>query len=148
MALSKALEKYHKMSPKDVGLQATMPIQISRTVAESGEQMTMEVPIYPDDSRDSMNDRINFALSVMQDRLENVNAAILEAKVKADKANQARIAVSQVRALEKRFKKGTIKKAKFDEELAELNEKFGDVMAGIELENKTDSEVLSEDPQS
>lgn len=147
MALSKELEKYHKLSPKDVGLQATLPLQISRTVAESGEQMTMEVPIYPDDSREQMKDRINFALSVMQDRLEDVNAAILEAKKKADKANQARIAVAQVRALEKRLKKGTIKQAKFDEEMAALNEKFGDVMQEIDLEHKTDDEVLSQDPQ-
>src|ERR1043165_7982919 len=99
-------EKYHKMSPGDVGLKAVMPIQISRTTAETGEQFTTEVPVYPDDSREQMNDRINFALSIMQDRMEDVNKAIVEAREKAQKAQKAMVMVRKVRALEKRLKKG------------------------------------------
>lgn len=139
-------EKYHKMSPKDVGLKDTMPLQLSRVTAETGEQFTFEVPIYPDDSREAVNDRVNFALSIMQDRMEDVNKAILEAKVVSEKAHKARQMTTQVRALEKRLKRGKITQEEYDKELALLDESFGDAMEATDLEAKSDQEIVSENP--
>ena len=138
-------ERFHKLSPKDVGLQNVMPLQLSRTTAETGESFTFEVPIYPDDSREMVNDRVNFALSIMQDRLEDVNKAMVIAREKAQKAQHARAVANKVRALEKRLRKGKITQEAFDKEVEALDENFADAMAAVELEGKSDDEVLSED---
>lgn len=136
--------RYHALSPKDVGLKDTMPLQITRTTAETGEQFTFEVPIYPDDSREKVNDRVNFALSIMQDRMEDVNKAVTEAREKAQKAHHAKVMVGKVRALEKRLKRGKITQETFDKEMEELNIAHGDAIEAVELESKSDDEVLAE----
>ncbi len=143
--LLKAHAKYHGLSPKDVGLQAIMPLQITRTTAETGEQFTFEVPIYPEDTREQMNDRINFALSIMQDRLEDVNAAITEQRLTAQKVHHAKAIANKVRALEKRLSRGKITKEEYDKEIAAMDEKFSDTMDALEIEGKSDEEVLKEE---
>lgn len=139
----KGHERYHKLNPADLGLKAVMPLQVSRTTAETGEQFTIEVPIYPDDSREMLNDRVNFALSIMQDRLEDVNKAVVEARVKAQKAQAAKIMAAKVRALEKKKSRGKITEEQYQKELDELNAQFGDATESIDLENKSDDEALA-----
>lgn len=134
-------EKYHAMAPKDVGLKAVMPLQVTRTTAETGEQFTFEVPIYPDDSREMVKDRVNFALSIMQDRMEDINQSMVEAREKAQKAFRAKAMTNQVRALEKRLKRGKISQEEFDKELAEISAKFGDAIAAIEAGNEIGGEL-------
>ncbi len=120
--------KYHDMGPKDVGLKEAVKLQVARTTDHTGEQFAFEIPIYPDDSREQVRDRVNFFLSIMHDRVEDVNQAMLESREKELKINHLRKAiennnqrfVNQTKALEKRLKRKAIKQAEFDEELAKL----------------------------
>jgi hypothetical protein len=80
-------EKYHTMGPKDVkweGEQA-FPMQISRQSSGLGEQITIECPVYKDDTREDMMNRIHMCYSIIQERLESENKALLEAEGKAKK---------------------------------------------------------------
>lgn len=121
-------EKYHNMGPADVGLKETVFVQVARTTDHTGEQFAFNIPIYPDDSRESVKDRVNFFLSVMHDRVEDINKAMLELEAKGNRSRQLKTLidknnqtfVNKAKALEKKFKRKVIKQDEYDTELAAL----------------------------
>lgn len=140
-------ERYHKLTPKDIALQSPMPIQISRTTSQTGEQFTFEVPVYPDDSREMVRDRVNFALSVIQDRMEDENAAILERAKRAATAKAAKVLEKKVKAVERQLKRGKIKQEEADLQLAEAKEDHAAELEQIKIEFASDSEILQEETE-
>ena len=138
-------EKFHKMSPKEAGIKADCAIQIARTTTQTGEQFVTEVPIYVEDTREQVNDRVGFFLSIMQDRMEDANKAMLEAAQRERDLYAAKNLVNQVKALEKRLQRGKITQEQFDEELAKLNAKAG---KGLTLASEGSGEEVAEDSAS
>jgi hypothetical protein len=122
--------KYHEMGPKDVGLKEPVFVQVARTTDHTGEQFAFNIPIYPDDSREQVKDRVNFFLSVMHDRVEDINKAIVELDEKNKKSQQIKeligrnnqTFVNKAKALEKRFKKKQIKPEDYEVELKVLKD--------------------------
>lgn len=79
MALLPEYEKYHSLGPKDVGIRnepAPMLVEIARQTNRTGEQITIKVPVYGDESRAVLHDRLQMAYSVLQDRMEDENKAV------------------------------------------------------------------------
>ena len=135
-------EKYHKMTPKDVGLKEAMIINIARTTTATGEQFHFQVPVYPDDSREMVNDRVKFCFSFMQDRMEDENIAVdrlnkarqESTMLKVSIDNNNKLFVKQMNALKKRLRKGQIEASDFDLEVKKLQD--GLVTANAELNKK------------
>lgn len=106
-------KKYHEMGPKDAGLKGEVKLQVARTTDHTGEQFAMDIPIYPDDSREQVRDRVNFFLSLIHDRVEDVNKAIVEMNEREQKLRHARELIkrnlqtfaNKAKALEKRLKR-------------------------------------------
>lgn len=71
-------QKYHSVGPKDVKFggkdDAVMMVGITRSTMDS-EQISIQVPVFAGDSREDMDLRIGMALSIAQDRMEDVNQA-------------------------------------------------------------------------
>jgi hypothetical protein len=91
MALIPEHEKFHALGPIDTiksGGERVMGIQIARQTNATGEQIVMECPVYNTDTRDELNARLQMCYSLLQDRLEDENKAMLalEEKAKAKKA--------------------------------------------------------------
>lgn len=117
MALLKEQEKYHQMSPTDVSMSSdkkpVATIDVARTTNHTGEQFHVAVPVYADDTRDQVNDRLQFFLSIIQDRLEQENKAIVAQNEKAQKVRHIQESVrrngihfkKQLEALQKRARK-------------------------------------------
>lgn len=139
-------KKYHDMGPADVGLKEPVFVQVARTTDHTGEQFAFNIPVYPDDSRDSVRDRVNFFLSIMHDRVEDINKAMIELDAKASESRQLKqlidrnnqTFVNKAKALEKRFKRKAIKQDEYDKELATL--KAGLKEANEPLQQKLEDE--------
>lgn len=139
MSLLPEHERYHTLGPKDVGVDGdkkpAMTIDVLRTTNNTGEQLHIQVPIYGDDSRDQLRDRLNFAYSILQERLEDENKAvewrnkrmeIVRRAAEASKRNAERLQ-KKLNHLQKLARKSKWGEAKFIEErdklMAEFNEK-------------------------
>jgi hypothetical protein len=137
MAISKTDTKYevHKsLGAKDVLKDSTPLTQVSvtRVTSKTGEQFHMDCPIYGDDTREEINERMGMFLSIIQDRLEEENAAwneIEEEQLKkrlikeATKRNKASYE-KQKAALDKRVAKKKITVEQYEAEVAELKTTF------------------------
>ncbi len=137
-------KKYHDMGPADLGLKETLYVQVARTTTQTGEQFIFNVPFYQDDSREMFTNRINFCLSVMQDRMEDENKAVEEVQkrqlattiAKGTIGRNHKAFVSQAKAVKKRFARGVIDEATADAEIAALKEKM--VQANAEFQKQLD----------
>ena len=134
MPLMESHKPYHQLAPKDIGLQGPMPIQISRTTSQTGEQFTFEVPVYPDDTREVLRKRVNFALSIIQDRMEDENAAILERAKKAALRKAEKTNEMKVKAIERQLKRKKITQEEADLQLAEAKEDYAGALEQIHIE--------------
>lgn len=108
-------EGYHKIGPKDVGLQTHAKIDVVRTTSVTHEQFHIEIPVYPDDSREMLRNRVGMFLSVIQDRLEEENKAV---NALNKKQQTLRIAQESIKRNNKLF---TDKKRKLDKQLRQKN---------------------------
>jgi hypothetical protein len=64
-------------------------IEFLRPTSGDGEQVSLACEIFSDDTRKEIEDRFNFLFSIVQDRLEDQNKAVHEAKSKyLDKVEQ------------------------------------------------------------
>jgi hypothetical protein len=79
--LVKEHEKYHKMCPKDIRWDGTKvsEIEVARQTEATGEQFCIKIPVFLEDSREILMDRVNFIYSIIQDRMEDENKATVEA---------------------------------------------------------------------
>lgn len=143
-------EKYHTMGPGDVGLKEPMHVGIIRTTAQTGEQFQFDVPIYPDDSREMVRNRINFVLSIMQDRMEDENKAVEELNKKQQRLRHLKILieknnktfVNKAKALEKRLKRKAISKADYEAELEQLKAELKAANDPLQAELGSEGEIF------
>lgn len=129
-------ERFHKLSPKDVKLQGdkkhAMVFDIQRTTLHTGENVHVSVPVYDDDSREELNDRIGFAFSVIQDRLEQENLAVTWRSDREQEIRQANeVQKRNLAELQKQLKEveKAARKSKWDAETldakkSEIQEKY------------------------
>ena len=118
--------KYHKLGPSDVGLQATAYLDIARTTSHTGEQFHVQVPVYKEDSREQLKDRVNFFLSIIQDRMEDENKAVNKMneirQLQTSIERNGKSFLIQKKALDKRLKKQQLNLAEYNSELETLKE--------------------------
>lgn len=103
-------EQYHKLGPKDVGFDKdkegrVAELNIARTTSHTGEQLMISCPVYASDSRDELSARVQFCFSIIQDRMEDENVAMIELQNKA----RLRAANSEKAVLEKQAEAKKIK---------------------------------------
>jgi hypothetical protein len=86
-------ERFHKLGPQDVSwgkeVEGKKTVVMSFSVTRStidNEQVSMQVPVFAEDSRETLEDRMGFAFSVVQDRLDEAAKAWEEAAQTAEKA--------------------------------------------------------------
>lgn len=104
MSLSPETKVFHSIGPKDIGLdperKPAMNIGIVRTTNQTGEQIHIDCPVYGDETREVLKQRLGFAYSVLQDRLEEENKAVawqnkrqqtIRSVIAADKKNAERL---------------------------------------------------------
>ncbi len=72
--------KYHSMKPSDIKWSGkkVAAIEYLRPTSNDGEQVSLAIDIFIDDTREQLTDRINFLYSLVQDRMEDNNKAVLE----------------------------------------------------------------------
>jgi dipeptidase len=75
-------EKYHKMGAGDIKWSGNKVGQIEflRPTSGDGEQCSVACEIFHDDTREDITKRFNWLFSIVQDRLEDQNRAVHEAK--------------------------------------------------------------------
>lgn len=159
MAMLPELEKYHSMSPKDVGLsgekkQVTV-IDVARTTNHTGEQFHVAVPVYAEDTRQELRDRIYFFLSIVQERLEEENRAIQVANDRNQKLRNVQATVKrnalhfqkQLAALQKRAKKEKWQDEEFLAERTKLLKGLKDANHQLisSLESEEDRKTISDE---
>lgn len=82
--------KYHKLGPKDCNWEGKQcaEIAIARQTSALGEQCEIKVPIFTEDTREQMMDKIHMAYSIMQERMEDQNKVVMgleaQSKVRAN----------------------------------------------------------------
>lgn len=66
------------MEPKDIKWTGTKvsEIEVCRQTEATGEQFVIKIPVFLEDTREVLTDRLNFIYSIMQDRMEDGNEAI------------------------------------------------------------------------
>ena len=117
MSLLEEHDKYKAMGPSDVFKkegEPAMAIQVSRSTSHTGEQFSFECPIWKDDTREDVKNRLYWALSIVQDRLEEEN----EAMIRIEAANQkTRLKQEAAKRNEKRYNQRLkdLKRAKIKE---------------------------------
>lgn len=127
-------KKYHEMSPKDVVKQeqSVMSIDVARTTTHTGEQFHVTIPVYISDSREELRDRMQFCLSIMQERMEEeneamnrMNAAVQTERVRGEsiRRNQLKLKKDRKELLIRSKREGWNKEVT-DNELNDLQQKF------------------------
>jgi len=88
--------KYHAMKPEDIKWDGpkVATIEYLRPTSNDGEQVSLAIPVFKDDSREQLTDRINFLYSVVQDRMEDNNKAVMESNQKHYNQVKDRLLVS------------------------------------------------------
>lgn len=138
--LLKEHEVYHKMDATQAQLKEKAVMHIARTTNATGEQFHCEVPIYPDDTRAQIKTRLNFFLSLIQDRMTDENEAVMrnnlehQRKVATQEAlrrNNESFA-KQAKALKKRIGKG-LSESEYETQLADLKSKLAQANAELEI---------------
>jgi thiamine kinase-like enzyme len=118
--------KYHALGPADVGLQATAYLDIARTTSHTGEQFHVQVPVYKEDTREQLKDRVNFFLSIIQDRMEDENKAVNKMneirQLQTSIERNAKSFLTQKKALDKRLKKQQLTMEQYNADLDTLKE--------------------------
>jgi len=96
-------EKFHKMGPVDTFKkeERAMSIQVARQTSTTGEQIVMECPVFASDTREELNARLGMCYSIMQDRLEDENKAMLRLQEEAKKRKAAAEEEERAKAEEK-----------------------------------------------
>ncbi len=84
---------YHEISPRDLrwGKWREKPItviQVHKTVYD-GEQMSVAVPIFESDDRETMKKRVLMFECLFQERMEDFNRAMLEAEERYKQEKEA-----------------------------------------------------------
>lgn len=125
-------ERFHKLAPSEVGLKEPTFIQVARTTNQTGEQFQFAVPVYPDDTREALKDRLGFFLSLAQERMEEENRAvealnakqreIRHAKILVEKNNQN--FVNKVKDLKKRVRRGKMTADEANDAMKALREEL------------------------
>lgn len=71
-------KRYHSLGPADCYFgrkgKAVASISVTRSTVDN-EQMTINIPVFSDDTRQTLDDRIGMFLSLPQERMEDANAA-------------------------------------------------------------------------
>ena len=110
-------EQHHLLSPKDLQLDSdkkpAMNIDIARTTNHTGEQLHVTVPIYGDETREAIMQRLGFAYSIIQERLESENKVLDWQNIKNAEMRRAATEIerlkkdlkSELLALDKRKRK-------------------------------------------
>lgn len=144
--LLKEHEVYHKMDAAQAQLKEKAVMHIARTTNATGEQFHCEVPIYPDDTRAQIKTRLNFFLSLIQDRMTDENEAVMrnnlehQRKVATQEAlrrNNESFA-KQAKALKKRIGKidhtgKGLSESEYETQLADLKSKLAQANAELEI---------------
>jgi hypothetical protein len=104
---------YHKFGPKDLKWdgEKVSEFAVTRTTSATGEQCQILCPIFKDDSRDDMMNRIHMCYSILQERMEDENKVTLALEEKAKQR-------AQDYSLRKEAKDRN--KAKYERELKEV----------------------------
>jgi hypothetical protein len=79
-------ERFHKLGPNETikaDAKQVMEIQVARQTSTTGEQIAIGCPVYADDTREELNARLGMVYSILQDRLEEENKAMLNLTEKA-----------------------------------------------------------------
>lgn len=76
-------EKYHNMSPADIKWEGTKvcEFEVARQTEATGEQFCIKIPLFLEDTREVLMDRVNFVYSIIQDRMEDENKATVQAAI-------------------------------------------------------------------
>lgn len=91
-------QKYHQSAPNDLFWGKTsimkkpsvvMAFQVTRSTIDN-EQISFSVPVFEQDSRADIKDRMGFAFSIVQDRLDDANKAWGEAAKRAEEEAELR----------------------------------------------------------
>lgn len=146
MALSSKHRKYHELSPCDVFTKEETPItsyDVGRATSATGEQFHFSCPVYKSDTREELNNRIQFLMSIVQDRLEEENEAMQEAEAEVTKARRKGEVMkrnrskydAELKALKKEAKKKGWTEEETTTKVTELTNKFEkaqELVAGAE----------------
>ncbi len=126
--------QYHKLGPKDCAFKSykkkVADVNICRNTSTTGEQISILIPIYSDDSRKEMDDRLGMAYSILQDRLEAENKVMAVLNEKQQNRRQCMMRVEKedkeynfaIEKIEKRQRKEGFDDAFKDKLLGELND--------------------------
>lgn len=110
-------KKYHSMGPKDCRWgnkeDEAFVVQINRQTNSTGEQLAIQVPVYRDDTREQMLDKIYLAYAIVGERLEDENKVMMNLTAQARARSQKEIA----------DRKAMEAKAQEDRRLAKLTKK-------------------------
>jgi multidrug efflux pump subunit AcrB len=133
-------EKYHKMNAKEADIREKTIMHVSKTTSMGGEQLHAEIPIYPDDTREQITDRMNFMFSLLQERLETENKAIENKNQAQQRIHDISMAIkrnhlsfqTKSRALQKNLSKKKISQANYDQEMIDLKAKLDEANRQLE----------------
>lgn len=80
-------KKYHELGPKDLKwpfkVRPMNVITVQKEVS-SGEHMTINIPIFKNDSRNDIKYRVGMYVSILQDRMDEFAEAWAESKKRAE----------------------------------------------------------------
>lgn len=129
-------QPYHVMGPKDIGLdpdkKSAMTIDVLRTTNHTGEQLHVQVPVYGNETREEVQQRLGFVYSLIQDRLEEENKAVAWRNERSDiirrasemsRRNQERL-TKQLRLLDRKRKSERWTEETFIAERTKLMKEF------------------------
>lgn len=149
-------KEFHEMGPKDLGFrtkeESVMSVDIARTTNQTGEQIHVSVPVYKDEDRETVQRRLGFAFSLIQDRLKDENKAIMYLNEWHSKKRQAQVELQksedsygkEIKAVEKREQKNSIPKEEADKIKESLKVKFEEKKAALEAEIAESQSKLDE----
>lgn len=85
--------RWHSLGPKDCkwpgAKKAVTSISVTRSTIDN-EQMSIAIPVFCDDTREDLSDRLGMMLSVVQERLDESAEAWREVRTRAEEANAAK----------------------------------------------------------
>lgn len=117
-------ERFHKLGLSDLKWDAkpVTEVLVQRQTAMTGETLSIAVPLYADDTREVLNDRMGLFFSIMQDRMEDENERVMELEQQVTEQRRAAEAKKQADLQAKRqakLEENAAKKAKWKKPLVE-----------------------------
>jgi hypothetical protein len=139
---NKESERFHTLGPKET-IKSGDPafrIGIVRTTSYTGEQFHIDCPVYADDSRAELHDRVGMCLSVIQERLEEENEAMVEINEREQKTRLREEVIKRnvmkfnkdKKDLEKEAKKAGWKPETLEAKIKDLEERFDTAQKTLE----------------